>query len=281
MKTSIRPAQAGAPKGGTTGQVLAKNSSTDYDYDWVTPASGSLPSSISAAITSRNSSDELRFFAYKLGLTVFGIGISGTAQDGSTGLVPPINIPSGSIARLGGSSLTNLGYTAEFIANAFGYDINTPLYSTNCVIINSSGNAPDAKFSDLKFEPITVVTAGTPRNNNYEVDGVYVQAVSTVDEVVMITVSLGGTPISLFCKRKGNKYFDFFIDFSASSYSQYFLASASLADTFLVNLAAALGITPVSIDTSPGSGSWIRLTSSSTYTLGSGGWGVRLDAIYV
>ncbi len=38
MKTKIREAQAGAPTGGTTGQVLAKNSNTDLDYGWATPS---------------------------------------------------------------------------------------------------------------------------------------------------------------------------------------------------------------------------------------------------
>lgn len=37
QKTSIRKLQAGAPKGGTTGQVLVKNSNTDFDYDWASP----------------------------------------------------------------------------------------------------------------------------------------------------------------------------------------------------------------------------------------------------
>ena len=34
------PAGQGVPAGGTTGQVLAKSSATDYDTQWVTPAAG-------------------------------------------------------------------------------------------------------------------------------------------------------------------------------------------------------------------------------------------------
>ena len=40
MKTTIRTAQAGIPKGGTTAQVLTKNSNTDYDVSWGTGGGG-------------------------------------------------------------------------------------------------------------------------------------------------------------------------------------------------------------------------------------------------
>ena len=37
--------------GGTVGQVLTKNSSTDYDYSWITPASAGTITSLSASLS--------------------------------------------------------------------------------------------------------------------------------------------------------------------------------------------------------------------------------------
>jgi hypothetical protein len=42
--TPIGTAYAGTPTAGTTGQVLTKNSSTNYDYSWVTPTTGTVTS---------------------------------------------------------------------------------------------------------------------------------------------------------------------------------------------------------------------------------------------
>lgn len=39
--TAIGTAYGGAPTGGSTGQVLTKNSGTNYDYSWTTPSTGS------------------------------------------------------------------------------------------------------------------------------------------------------------------------------------------------------------------------------------------------
>lgn len=55
--TTIKKKQAGIPSGGTTGQVLVKNSGTDFDYDWAdvtgTITSGtqsiSIPSPVGAS----------------------------------------------------------------------------------------------------------------------------------------------------------------------------------------------------------------------------------------
>lgn len=41
-------AQGGAPSGGTTSQVLTKNSNTNYDYSWATPSSGTIGGSIAS-----------------------------------------------------------------------------------------------------------------------------------------------------------------------------------------------------------------------------------------
>jgi hypothetical protein len=38
--TAISPSKGGFPPGGTAGQIIAKNSSTDYDYSWVDPEIG-------------------------------------------------------------------------------------------------------------------------------------------------------------------------------------------------------------------------------------------------
>lgn len=40
LASAFAVAAAGAPSGGTTGQVLTKNSNTSYDYSWVTPSGG-------------------------------------------------------------------------------------------------------------------------------------------------------------------------------------------------------------------------------------------------
>ena len=37
--------------GGTVGQVLTKNSATDYDYSWITPASAGVITSLSASLS--------------------------------------------------------------------------------------------------------------------------------------------------------------------------------------------------------------------------------------
>jgi len=43
-KTQIKKNQAGTPPLGTTGQVLAKNTNADFDYDWITPNQGLIQS---------------------------------------------------------------------------------------------------------------------------------------------------------------------------------------------------------------------------------------------
>lgn len=43
-KTAIRNAQAGTPIGGSAGQVLTKNSATNYDYGWAAAAGGGITS---------------------------------------------------------------------------------------------------------------------------------------------------------------------------------------------------------------------------------------------
>ena len=39
------------PAGGKVGQVLTKNSATDYDYSWITPASAGVITSLSASLS--------------------------------------------------------------------------------------------------------------------------------------------------------------------------------------------------------------------------------------
>ena len=49
---AVIPGAAGSiPTGGTTGQVLAKNSATDYDVEWITPAGGGGTDTIRRTIT--------------------------------------------------------------------------------------------------------------------------------------------------------------------------------------------------------------------------------------
>ena len=45
------------PSGGTSGQVLTKNSSTDYDVSWVTPSGGSGGAVIHTSTSDPTSSD--------------------------------------------------------------------------------------------------------------------------------------------------------------------------------------------------------------------------------
>lgn len=81
-KTKIRKLQAGVPPAGTTGQVLKKNSNTDFDYDWGNASGGGDVFSVNA------DEEELTNFSTQLSgpVTFTSSGITnGWSVHGSTG----------------------------------------------------------------------------------------------------------------------------------------------------------------------------------------------------
>ena len=92
--TPIATNRAGTPVGGTSGQVLRKNSATNYDYSWATPGSGGTVTSVAG--------------------TVNRITISGTPT-----VAPIVDIAA---TYIGQSSITTLGTitTGTWSATAIG-----------------------------------------------------------------------------------------------------------------------------------------------------------------
>ncbi|HEY4207975.1 MAG TPA: hypothetical protein VGM31_14225 [Puia sp.] len=84
--TAIAAGKGGAPTGGTTDQVLTKNSSTSYDYSWKTPSSGfSDPMTTMGDIIIRNASNVTARLA---GNTTAGIQFLSQTGTGSASAAP-------------------------------------------------------------------------------------------------------------------------------------------------------------------------------------------------
>ncbi len=81
--TTPGPAGTGVPAGGTTGQVLAKNSNTDYDTEWVTGGGGGGSGDVVGPASSAN--DRLAAFD---GVTGKLIKDSGATVAGIVALIP-------------------------------------------------------------------------------------------------------------------------------------------------------------------------------------------------
>ncbi len=60
--TAIGTTYGGSPTGGTTGQVLTKNSGTDYDYSWATPSGGG--GSVFSALTAATGTNTINNAAF-------------------------------------------------------------------------------------------------------------------------------------------------------------------------------------------------------------------------
>jgi hypothetical protein len=57
-------------KGGTTGQVLSKNSNTDLDYTWVTPSGGKIQQVVSATYSTATTTTSTSFVTTNLAATI-------------------------------------------------------------------------------------------------------------------------------------------------------------------------------------------------------------------
>lgn len=94
--TAIATTYGGAPSGGSTGQVLIKNSNTSYDYTWSTPAGGGDVTGPAGA-----TSGALVRFADSTGKLLANSVIQ---QDGSGNLT--------SVGTINGVTIDNTGWTA-------------------------------------------------------------------------------------------------------------------------------------------------------------------------
>ena len=128
---------AGVPEGGTLGQMLVKNSSDDYDAEWVTPEAGSsIPSRIFGYTKSGA--------ALRLWASSEGTGFEATQADGVTKLqievqqVTPTEIDGGLVNKTSetGSAVLPTGTTAQ----------RDPVPSPGYVRFNSTIN--DLEFFD-------------------------------------------------------------------------------------------------------------------------------------
>lgn len=247
----------------------------------------SLPVPITVTVPSINGGSEtLTINAYKVGRHIFGISVTGFVNNGTSGGNPPFSLTAGNYARFGGNDSTKLDTTAEVVANAFGYNTNTAFSTTIRSIgagFGSTGGFDDIEFTaqnGSSFQRINAVAA-SPVSNPYELDSIFIESTSDVDELIMIsaTISGSGSPMTLFCKRKGNKYFDFFFT-GSGAYGSYGLTQDNGGVITGSKIETILGITAISADTHAGTQRcWFTNTSGLIFT-GSAG-GTILDAIYV
>ena len=153
---------AGVPEGGTLGQMLVKNSSDDYDAEWVTPEEGSsIPSRIFGYTKSGA--------ALRLWASSEGTGFEATQADGVTKLqievqqVTPTEIDGGLVNKTSetGSAVLPTGTTAQ----------RDPVPSPGYVRFNSTIN-------DLEFFDNDETWVPNNGNDNLVID---VAGLSTVD----------------------------------------------------------------------------------------------------
>ena len=89
------------PSGGSSGQVLAKNSGTDYDLKWVNQSSGGamVVENVSGATPSINAADNHRYICGEVSTLAITVPASGIFDvvftSGSTATVLTITPPSG------------------------------------------------------------------------------------------------------------------------------------------------------------------------------------------
>lgn len=246
------------------------------------------PTPITVTITATNSSDFITLNGYQIGRNIFGITYTGEIQNGSNHTANPHPLlTSGLYGKFGARTTPVLALTADFIAGAFGYDVNT-VNAVNTRRIaesfSSNGLFDDIMFNALSGAGLTRINpfAVPPVSNPYEIDSIFVEATSTVDEIIMVYgIISGGTSMNFFCKRKGNKYFDFFMG-AGTAYNAYDLTNDNGGVIIGSKICTILGITPISADTHSGSVTrcWYTNTSGNMFTT-VGGSSLILDAIYV
>ncbi len=236
--------------------------------------------------------------AKKSGSFIFDIKISGVVGNWSNFSGDPAfdttDTP-GYSARLMSSTIPNILPTAQLIAGILGnYEvasISDVIYNDNIVHGNLAGVGTayikDSQFDTTGFfsgvfrrrQPASV-SGSQALTNPYEIMGFTVSETSDFDYIDMVNiVRSGGSNGEMFFKVNGNQYKDFFSTYNLLD--GLYMPSNSISDNTVVDLAAALGITPTSIVTSPISTfvprAFRQATSVfSTITIGSG---FRLDAI--
>jgi hypothetical protein len=138
--TAIAPGKGGAPTGGTVGQVLTKNTATNYDYTWASPAgtgtvtsftAGNLSPLFTTSVTNSTTTPALSFALSTAGAHQFlGNNTASTAapsyvQPGFTDLTGAAGTAQGGLPtggttgqRLVKSSATN--YDTSWVSNITG-----------------------------------------------------------------------------------------------------------------------------------------------------------------
>lgn len=118
-ETIIVKDQAGVPKAGTTGQVLVKNSGTDFDYDWADVPTTVTSGSFAFSGTGGSNSGTINY--QKSGKLYFNIRAT-SVSGGINNL--PIGIGSDTINKIASS----LGITVSSTYQTNGFTANnTPL----------------------------------------------------------------------------------------------------------------------------------------------------------
>ena len=142
-------AGAGVPTGGTTGQVLAKNSATNYDTVWATAGAGtvtsvdmSVPTGLSVSGNPVTSSGTLAV-TYATG---YSIPTTANQTNWSTAYGWGNHASAGYLTSINGTQVTTaLGYTPYDAANPAGYTTNTGTVTSvtgTSPVVSSGGNTP-------------------------------------------------------------------------------------------------------------------------------------------
>lgn len=159
----VPTAKAGTPTAGTTGQVLTKNSNTNYDYSWTTPATNGTVTSVS--VTTAN-------------------GVSGSVATATT--TPAITLTLGAITPTSVNSVVISGASTPTLAVT---GTTTVSGSNTGDQTNISGNAATVTTNANLTGPITSVGNATSVGSQTGTGSTFVMSASPTIATPTVTTS--------------------------------------------------------------------------------------------
>jgi hypothetical protein len=195
------------PVGGTTGEVLAKNSSANYDVTWVSPEVISVSGSSSLSLTGGTLSTQALTGDVTTPANSFSTTISSNAVTGSKfrasaglSLVGNPNNGSGNVVDISGISnqipmVNSTGNTLAFtsvvgdISNSNGtFTVQPSAITSNKIATNTVANTNLAQAAALTFKGNP--TTSTANESDFTIDGLTLKASpASSDEIIVYDVS--------------------------------------------------------------------------------------------
>ena len=207
----------GVPTGGTTGQLLAKHSGTDYDTEWVTGVSASRSISTTSPLSGGGDLSTNRTLSIADASTSVKGAVQltdSTASTSTTTAATPNSVKSAYDLANGAIAKSLVDAKGDLLAGTADNTVaRLPVGTNGQVLMADSGEAPGVKWADAASGALVKITSGTfSASSGFNVNNCFS---STYDDYKIILVMAGTTDVLVAMQLRLSG-----TDSSASYYSQ-------------------------------------------------------------